>query len=347
MGGPCTVDGESRDELDNWFKCRFKMDGKEWPSSEHYYQASKYPGDEEHQEKIRAAPNGTHCWALGQEDRPSMRKDWDEVKVEVMYDSNRAKFSQNPKLKKLLVSTEGPITAMGDPFWKTWNEVLLERLREELRDFDDQDSRAQALRFNMMKEYQRAAKAGDREAMEAATHWASKRQLPPKKQAAPKAKTPAEPTPAVSAEPTAVDPPLEESCSEAKLVEPDLDMDSSGSESIKAVFRRFDLNKNGVIEKFELTQLLQDLDEATWSPARCGVLLKKMDVDADGVLSYCEFVDWVFDAGPANRFLKQDFRNAVEKMQPGCLGESVGPAAPRVSVDDARAMLGMIVSPAS
>lgn len=179
MGGPCTVDGESKQELDNWFICRFQLDGKEWPSAEHYYQAAKYPGDEEHQEAIRAAPNGTRCWSLGQDERPSLRKDLQEKKVELMYQANRAKFSQNPALRSLLVRTSGPIEAQGDPFWKTWNEVLLERLREELRDYENMDARAQALRLDMMKGYQQAAKDGDHAAMEAATTWAAKRQLPP------------------------------------------------------------------------------------------------------------------------------------------------------------------------
>eukprot|EP00931_Biecheleriopsis_adriatica_P036419 TRINITY_DN20983_c0_g1_i3.p1 TRINITY_DN20983_c0_g1~~TRINITY_DN20983_c0_g1_i3.p1 ORF type:complete len:289 (+),score=38.50 TRINITY_DN20983_c0_g1_i3:140-1006(+) len=179
MGGPCIVDGQSRQELDNWFKCTFQLAGKEWPSAEHYYQATKYPGDEDHQEAIRRAPNGTHCWSLGQEERPSLRQDLDEKKLEMMYEANRAKFSQNRELRKLLISTHGPIEAQGSPFWKTWNEVLLERLREELRNHDDMDTQRHALRVDMMNEYARAAKAGDQKAMEAVTTWASKRRLPP------------------------------------------------------------------------------------------------------------------------------------------------------------------------
>ena len=43
-----------------------------------------------------------------------------------MYESNLAKFTQHEDLKRLLTSSTGAITARGG-FWKTWNEVLLER----------------------------------------------------------------------------------------------------------------------------------------------------------------------------------------------------------------------------
>lgn len=179
MGGPCTVDGESRAELDNFYECNFTADGVTWPSSEHYYQASKFPDDEALREKLRAAPSGMRCWSMGQ-DHP-LRPDWEEVKVEAMYRANHHKFSQNRNLRTLLVSTQGPISAQGGLFWKTWNEVLLERIREELRDYDECDKRALRLRFDLMEAYKEAAKSGDEKAMEVATVYASRRELPPKR----------------------------------------------------------------------------------------------------------------------------------------------------------------------
>merc|ERR1712054_226014 len=102
MGGPCTVDEQVRHELDNFHQCQLQMDGKIWPSSERYFQACKFPEESQHRESIRNAASGMEAWKLGQMRREEMREDWEEVKVEVMYRANLAKFQQNPHLKRVL-----------------------------------------------------------------------------------------------------------------------------------------------------------------------------------------------------------------------------------------------------
>jgi predicted NAD-dependent protein-ADP-ribosyltransferase YbiA (DUF1768 family) len=170
------VDGESRAELDNFYECQVQMDGKIWRSSEHYYQAAKFPLKSQQREKIHMAPSGMESWKLGNSRSEEFRPDWEEVKVEMMYQSNLAKFSQNKHLRDVLVNSRGPITAQGDVgCWKTWNEVLLERIREELRDFEQQDCRVLRQRIAAMRAYQAAVRASDAYALKVAVHYASQR----------------------------------------------------------------------------------------------------------------------------------------------------------------------------
>lgn len=180
MGGPCTVDGKTRHELDNFHQCQFQMDGEVWPTSEHYYQACKFPEDPNQRERIRTAASGMEAWKLGQACR-EMRDDWEEVKVEMMYRANLAKFQQNAHLRDVLVQSQGPIFAQGSvDCWKTWNEVLLERIREELRDYDRCNSKILLERVAAMDAYRAAAKAKDQYAMKVATQYAAKRMPIPK-----------------------------------------------------------------------------------------------------------------------------------------------------------------------
>ena len=135
MGGPCTVDGVSYDALDNFLQCSFELDGVQWTSAEQYFQAAKFL-DAGYRERIRGCHDGNACWSLGNSRAHPIRPDWEAVKVEVMYNANRAKFTAegNEALRDALLSTgSGKVIAYGFPFWVHWNGVLLERLREELR----------------------------------------------------------------------------------------------------------------------------------------------------------------------------------------------------------------------
>jgi len=175
MGGPCKVDGKVREELDNFHQCQIELDGKLWPSSEHVYQASKYPLDSQQRENIRMSTTGMESWQLGQTRTEDLRSDWEEAKVDIMYQANLAKFEQNPNLRAVLANSSGPIEAQGGLFWKTWNEVLLERIREELRGHINRDTCVLAQRISAMAAYRAAAKAKSQYNIDVATKYASKR----------------------------------------------------------------------------------------------------------------------------------------------------------------------------
>jgi ribA/ribD-fused uncharacterized protein len=94
-------------EFDNRFLAKFTLDGKEWPSVEHYYQAMKFPELPEFQEQIRVAPTAAAASKLGKAKDPSkpIRADWNEQREAIMRRAVNAKFDQNPALKEKLLNT--------------------------------------------------------------------------------------------------------------------------------------------------------------------------------------------------------------------------------------------------
>ena len=94
-------------ELDNRFPAKFSVEGKEWPSVEHYYQAMKFPELPEYQEQIRKAPTATAAAKLGKAKDPAkpIRSDWATARETLMAQAITAKFDQNLPLKKILLDT--------------------------------------------------------------------------------------------------------------------------------------------------------------------------------------------------------------------------------------------------
>ena len=78
-----------------------------WYSSEHYFQAMKFPHDKDYQEKIRLTKTCRDIKRLGGNREIKLRPDWEDVKEYVMMIALRAKFDQYPGLKQLLLSTAG------------------------------------------------------------------------------------------------------------------------------------------------------------------------------------------------------------------------------------------------
>ncbi len=73
----------------NFAAYAFKLGGHTWPTSEHFFQANKFPGTPQ----------------LGRSRRLRLRPDWESVKVDVMRRAIDAKFGQHDELKALLLST--------------------------------------------------------------------------------------------------------------------------------------------------------------------------------------------------------------------------------------------------
>ena len=160
MGGPCFErlrSGEERKlvELDNFYPAPFILDGECWPTAEHYFQAAKFPSAPALQAQIRMARQCTGaegCYILGNSRSGQLREDWDEVKLSFMYRANKAKFSANPNLARLLCGTTGQIRALGNEHeWATWNAILLERFREELRGEAEVNAQVLATRISIME----------------------------------------------------------------------------------------------------------------------------------------------------------------------------------------------------
>ena len=104
--------------LSNFAPAQVKLDGVDYPTVEHAYQAAKTL-EPEGRERIRAASTPDLARKMGR--KLALRPDWPEVKVEVMRDLVRQKFEGRPDLQKLLLATGDAELVEGntwhDNFW--------------------------------------------------------------------------------------------------------------------------------------------------------------------------------------------------------------------------------------
>lgn len=120
-----------------------QVDGKQWPTSEHYFQAQKFE-DREHQEAIRKTKSPMIAARMGRDRKKPLRHDWESVKVEVMRRAVREKFTQHEDICRILLSTgDARIVehTEKDSYWgdggdgsgKNMLGRILMEIREELR----------------------------------------------------------------------------------------------------------------------------------------------------------------------------------------------------------------------
>lgn len=106
-------------EFSNFSKHPIEIDGKVYPTNEHYFQAMKF-SDEDYAEQIRLAKTPAEAKKMGLSRVHKIHSDWDEKRVEVMRVAVEAKFTQHKDLLKYLVGTY-PSTLIEDSptdsFW--------------------------------------------------------------------------------------------------------------------------------------------------------------------------------------------------------------------------------------
>ena len=130
-------------EFSNFAPFPVDLDGKWWPTTEHYYQALKF-ADPKLQAKVRKAPKPIAAKSLADTHRGEIRPDWDAVKDEVMYRAVRRKFELHAPLRELLLATgdEDIVEASpNDYYWGVGRDGtgqnklgrIIERIRAELR----------------------------------------------------------------------------------------------------------------------------------------------------------------------------------------------------------------------
>jgi len=105
--------------LSNFYPAKVVYEGIEYPSSEHAFQAAK-TSDPQWKVAIRDASTPSKAKRLGR--NVPLRPDWEDIKLRVMKDIIRAKFTQNADLRIMLVLgtrntelIEG--NTWGDKFW--------------------------------------------------------------------------------------------------------------------------------------------------------------------------------------------------------------------------------------
>merc|ERR1712194_382597 len=89
---------------------------------------------------------------------------------------------------------------------------------------------------------------------------------------------------------------------------------TSELEEVRRVFKRFDVNSDGTIDRSELCNILQQLDAKTWDSARVSRLLATIDVNHDQRIQLDEFCDYLFLSDPS--FHKHRFVGALIGVSP-------------------------------
>jgi DNA-directed RNA polymerase II subunit RPB2 len=108
-------------EFGTYFPMKLVIEGKMWPTVEHYFQAMKYVNNPVYQEEIRKAKTPAAAKKLGKSAEATMREDWNTNREAVMMTANKEKFSdRHPQLKQLLIDTGDAILLNASPqdnFW--------------------------------------------------------------------------------------------------------------------------------------------------------------------------------------------------------------------------------------
>ena len=127
-----------------------RLGGTIWPTSEHYFQAQKFE-DEGQREAVRKAKSPMLAARMGRDRKNKLRRDWESVKVSVMTEAVRAKFTQHDELRTTLLGTgDAKIVehTENDDYWgdggdgsgKNMLGQILMRIRSELKDAEQRRS---------------------------------------------------------------------------------------------------------------------------------------------------------------------------------------------------------------
>lgn len=164
MGGPCLIvdagpgcrTTTAPPCTDNFQIRQFEFvipgeEGEEGPrrtfhSCEHAFQAAKFAKHRTRSLIAATVPTpgesdssfGHRVWQLGQT-RDELRADWEDVKIEIMYLANVAKYAQHEDLQKELLST-GRAELRGEAStwqWEKWNGRIQMAIRKQLQQGQD------------------------------------------------------------------------------------------------------------------------------------------------------------------------------------------------------------------
>lgn len=128
--------------LSNFYFSDFVLNGVTYPTVEHYFQSKKFEGTPYELHIIELNHPAETAKEGKRRDYP-LRKDWEQVKEDVMYTALKAKFTQSLELAIKLRETDDANLVEDSPYDYYWGVgrnktgqnrlgVLLMRLRDEL-----------------------------------------------------------------------------------------------------------------------------------------------------------------------------------------------------------------------
>ena len=131
-------------EFSNFAEYPITIEGQQFPTSEHYFQAMKYCHIASRFRAICEAATPGIAATMGRNRAFPLREDWESVKDEIMMVALRAKFTQHPVLRRLLSSTGDAKLVehtKNDRYWGDGGDgsgrnmlgISLMKIREELK----------------------------------------------------------------------------------------------------------------------------------------------------------------------------------------------------------------------
>jgi N-glycosidase YbiA len=82
----------------------FELDGEYWPTTEHYFQAQKFPGTPQ-VDRIRQAKTPKDAAKMGRDRSIPLRQDWAQVKDDIMQKAVLRKFETHEDIREILLAT--------------------------------------------------------------------------------------------------------------------------------------------------------------------------------------------------------------------------------------------------
>ena len=108
--------------LSQWWPAMFVVDGRTYPTAEHYMMAQKAElfGDQDTLAAILASSSPSQAKNLGRRVRDFDDERWIAHRFDIALRANLAKFGQNPELEDWLISTGDAILVEASPVDKIW-----------------------------------------------------------------------------------------------------------------------------------------------------------------------------------------------------------------------------------
>lgn len=105
-----------------WYDVYLEINGIQYHTTEQYMMASKAHlfGDEDTLNEIMNATTPFEYKKLGRKVKGFEPSLWDEKKLDIVVEGNKAKFGQNPELKEFLLSTDDAILVEASPYDTIW-----------------------------------------------------------------------------------------------------------------------------------------------------------------------------------------------------------------------------------
>lgn len=106
----------------NFYPSKITIDGTEWLTVEHYFQAMKSTSESD-RENVRVASTPGQAKKLGRS--LPLREDWEQVKTEIMLKGLRAKFKQHHPFRETLLKSGDRLIYEDSPYDRVWGTGVL------------------------------------------------------------------------------------------------------------------------------------------------------------------------------------------------------------------------------